>query len=54
MEKGEHICTRLACKSVLKRVFYRIWNDPTTELGYRDYCVSCGRKIIDLIKGVQI
>lgn len=41
-------CAREACKAPIdSRIKYRVWNNPTHSPPYRDYCVSCGRKIIE-------
>lgn len=40
-------CARSACKEELDIHFYRIWNQPEKFPGYRDYCIPCGRKIIE-------
>lgn len=48
----EHNCSRSACQEALslRYGFYRIWNNPGSEPEYRDYCVRCGRKIIEYNK----
>lgn len=40
-------CARTACRREIKRCV-RIWNDPTSPGGYRDYCLKCGLKIIQV------
>jgi hypothetical protein len=41
------ICSRTACQRELGTVYYKIWNQPSTGIP-REYCVSCGRRIVEL------
>lgn len=41
-----YFCSRSACYNDADG--YRIWNNPTFFPQYRDYCVSCGQKIVEL------
>jgi hypothetical protein len=47
MSKDASACQRSACGVPLDRGRYRIWNNPGSFPDYRDYCVVCGRSIIE-------
>jgi len=38
-------CSRGACGLELTKGRMKIWNDPSHRLGYRNYCLNCGRAI---------
>lgn len=39
-------CQRGACSTSVEEARWRIWNNPTESVRYRDYCIKCGSKII--------
>lgn len=45
-ELGFLICARTRCVTEPKE-FVRIWNNPGAVIPFRDYCVPCGRKILE-------
>ena len=47
--KTEHFsnCCRGACKASLNRGRWRIWNNAGAEPSFRDYCIRCGRRIME-------
>ena len=47
-------CSRSACQKELFKKKYRIWNNPTHFPPHRDYCVGCGRKIIDFNRNDKV
>lgn len=46
-----NLCSRKACNNFLEYGYYNIKNDNT--FGGRDYCIKCGRKIIDLNPSIE-
>ena len=40
-------CNITQCKTTLKRNFVRIWNNPGGATPYNDYCIPCGRRILE-------
>lgn len=45
-------CCRGACQSPLSDR-YRIWNNHGQDPPYREYCIPCGRKIIEYNKSME-
>jgi len=47
-QKEDVQCARTACRrSLVGQNKYRIWNNPCHFPNYREYCVSCGKKIME-------
>jgi len=40
-------CGRTACQNRLRKQYYRIENNPCSYPSYRDYCIPCGRRIVE-------
>lgn len=40
------ICSRSACQVELKQPYYKIYNEPSMVDGCRNYCFSCGHRIM--------
>ncbi len=44
---NKHECARSGCKLTLQKECYRIWNNPISFPPYRQYCLLCGRRIVE-------